>query len=63
MNLAATLGPHWAFIIAAYIAAVLVIAGLIAWVWLDHRAQKRQLDRLEARGVTRRSGRTVETPA
>ncbi len=54
MNLAATLGPHWAFIIAAYIAAVLVIAGLIAWVWLD---------RLEARGVTRRSGRTVETPA
>jgi heme exporter protein D len=49
------LGPHTAFILAAYAAALVVIAGLIAWVWLDFRAQKRVLGDLEAHGVTRRS--------
>ncbi len=49
------LGPHAAFILAAYAAATAVVAGLIAWVWLDFRAQKRVLGDLEAHGVTRRS--------
>ena len=49
------LGPHAAFILTAYAAAVVVIGGLIAWVLLDHRAQLRKLADLEARGVTRRS--------
>jgi heme exporter protein D len=49
------LGPHAGFIIAAYAAAGLVVATLIVWVELDHRAQQRQLNKLEAEGVTRRS--------
>jgi len=57
------LGPHAAFIIAAYVVAVMVIAALIAWIMLDHRAQKRRLDALEARGVTRRSDRSIEKTA
>ena len=57
------LGPHAAFIIAAYGMAALVIAALAAWVVLDHRAQRRTLEELEARGVTRRSDRTVEKTA
>jgi heme exporter protein D len=51
------LGPHASFIIAAYAVAALVIVGLIAWVLADHRAQRRLLTDLEARGITRRSGR------
>ena len=57
------LGPHADFIVAAYGFAVLVVAVLIGWVALDHRAQKRSLERLEARGVTRRSERPIETTA
>jgi heme exporter protein D len=57
------LGPHAAFIVAAYATAALVVAALIAWIMLDHRAQKRRLDALEARGVTRRSDRSVEKTA
>ena len=49
------LGPHAAFIIAAYLAWIVIIVTLIAWVIGDHRTQKRLLDELEARGVTRRS--------
>jgi heme exporter protein D len=57
------LGPHADFIVAAYVVAALIVAALIAWVALDHRAQKRRLALLEARGVARRSERTVESPA
>ena len=49
------LGPHGAFIVAAYAFAALVVLGLIAWVLADHAAQRRLLADLEARGVTRRS--------
>jgi len=48
-------GPHAAFIWAAYAATAAVVAGLIAWVVLDWRAQRRLLGDLEADGVTRRS--------
>jgi heme exporter protein D len=51
------LGPHAAFIVAAYAAAGLIVAALIAWIAFDHRAQRRVLDELEARGVMRRSER------
>jgi heme exporter protein D len=63
MNLFSNLGPHADFIVAAYAAAALVVLALIAWVVLDHRAQKRSLARLEARGVSRRSGQPAETIA
>ena len=49
------LGPHAAFIIAAYAAAALVVAGLIVWIVADHRALRSLLAELEAHGVTRRS--------
>ena len=49
------LGPHAAFIIAAYVMAALVVLGLIAWVLADHEAQRRLLADLDARGVTRRA--------
>jgi heme exporter protein D len=51
------LGPHAAFIVAAYGAAALILAALVAWIVLDFRAQQRALGELETRGVTRRSGR------
>jgi heme exporter protein D len=51
------LGPHAAYIVAAYLVAAIIVAALIAWVAIDYRAQKRNLEGLEARGVTRRSER------
>ena len=56
------LGPHAAFIIASYAAAAAVVAGLIAWVIIDFRAQRRALGDLEAHGVTRRSA-GIKEPA
>jgi heme exporter protein D len=49
------LGPHAGFIVGAYITAMAVVAALIAWVTVDHAAQKRALAELERRGITRRS--------
>jgi heme exporter protein D len=46
---------HWHYVAFAYGAAILVMAGLILAVLLDHRAQKRALAQLEARGVRRRA--------
>ena len=57
MNLLVDLGPHAAFILAAYAAALVTLAALVLWVWLDYRAQRRALTALEAQGVTRRSTR------
>jgi heme exporter protein D len=53
------LGPYATFIISAYGIAVLVVAGLIAWVMLDNRAQRHELAKLEARGVSRRSEKSA----
>ena len=46
---------HMGFIVAAYAAAAIIVAVLIAWVMLDYRAQQRSLAELEKRGVSRRS--------
>jgi heme exporter protein D len=54
------LGPHAGFIVAAYAIACAVVAGLIAWIVADHRAQLRILDDLERAGVTRRSAAREE---
>jgi heme exporter protein D len=51
------LGPHADFIVAAYGVTIFVMAALIAWVVADYSAQRRILDDLEERGVTRRSQR------
>jgi heme exporter protein D len=49
------LGPHTAFIVAAYLLTGAVIIGLIVWVVADYRSQVRLLADLERRGISRRS--------
>jgi heme exporter protein D len=49
------LGPHWGFIVSAYMVATAVVGGLVAWVALDYAAQQRALAELDRRGITRRS--------
>jgi heme exporter protein D len=49
------LGPHAAFIVAAYMMAMAVVAALVIWITADHAAQKRALAELERRGISRRS--------
>jgi len=52
-----TLGPYASFIVWSYLLVALVVLLLIGWIALDYRQQKARLRDLEARGVTRRSGR------
>jgi len=54
------LGPYAAFIGTSYALVALVVTGLIAAIGLDYRRQQAELRRLEASGVTRRSGKTSE---
>jgi heme exporter protein D len=56
------LGPHAGFIVTAYAVAGAVVAGLIAWIVIDHRAQTRTLEDLDRSGATRRSSSHEETP-
>jgi heme exporter protein CcmD len=51
------LGPHAAYIWAAYAVVALGLAGLVAWLVLDGRRQQHLVDELEARGVRRRARR------
>ena len=55
------LGPHAGYIWSCYLIVAAVIAGLIAWVFLDGGRIARELVRLETLGVRRRSGRPVAT--
>ncbi len=48
-------GAHAGFILAAYIVTATVLIGLVLWIVLDGRAQRRRIADLEARGVRRRS--------
>jgi heme exporter protein D len=56
------LGPHAAFIWAAYAIVAAVLAGLVGWLVIDGRRQQRLVDALEARGVRRRSQRGGAAP-
>jgi heme exporter protein D len=51
------LGPHAAFIVISYAAAIAIVAGLIVWIVLDRARLARELHELDAQGVTRRSER------
>ena len=55
-------GPHAGFIVAAYSLAAVILMSLLAWIVIDHRAQRRALGELENRGVTRRSERIAQGP-
>jgi len=46
---------HAGFILAAYLLTAVVLAGLIVWIVIDARTQKRRLAELEAQGIRRRS--------
>ncbi len=46
---------HLPFIVGSYVAAFVIVAGLIGWVMIDFRTQRRALAELEMRGLTRRS--------
>lgn len=52
-----TLGPHAAFIVTAYVAAIAIVAGLIGWIVVDRRRLRRILDDFDAQGISRRSTR------
>ena len=54
------LGPYVVFIVSAYAAAIVIVAGLVGWVVLDRRQLVRQLEELEVQGVSRRSERQLE---
>lgn len=51
-------GPHTIFILASYMAVVLVLGIHIAWILVDAGRQKRMLAELEAGGIRRRSAKT-----
>ena len=51
------LGPHAVFIVGSYAATIIVLAGLIVWIYADARNQRRLLAELEAKGVKRRSAK------
>lgn len=53
------LGPHAAFIWAAYGVFIAVLAAVLAWLWLDGKTQERTLAALEARGIKRRTSRPM----
>jgi heme exporter protein D len=46
---------HAGFVLASYGAAIIVLAGLISWIFIDQRIQRRALQELESRGIRRRS--------
>jgi len=52
-------GTHLGFIVAAYAVTVAVLVGVVGWIVLDGRSQRRRIADLEARGVRRRSSRNV----
>lgn len=46
---------HTFYIGMSYAMTGLIVAALIAWIWLDGRARKREIAQLEASGIRRRS--------
>ena len=57
------LGPHVGFIVTAYVAAIAIVAGLVAWIVFERRHLNRVLNEFEAHGIRRRSGRAQEDKA
>ena len=54
---------HITYVVASYVISALVLIGMITWILLDQRAQRSELQRLEAQGVRRRSRRTQKDGA
>jgi heme exporter protein D len=56
------LGPHAAFILAAYAVTFVAVAALASFIVADDRKQRRLLAELERRGIKRRSTGTPANP-
>jgi heme exporter protein D len=56
------LGPYAAFIVAAYVSALAIVAALVAWIILDQRYLMRLIEDMEMRGIGRRSRRGEKKP-
>jgi heme exporter protein D len=54
------LGPYASFIVMSYALVAAMVLILIGWIGLDYRRQKARLAELEAAGVVRRSGRSMD---
>ena len=54
---------HFGFILASYVASIVILGGIALWLVLDSRRQKQQLKALEQRGVRRRSAKSEEAEA
>ena len=52
-----SLGPYTTFIVTSYLLVAALVLLLIVWIAIDYNRQKQRLRELEARGVSRRSGR------
>ena len=51
------LGPHASFILAAYAVTALALGALVFFILADDSRQRRRLEELERRGITRRSAK------
>ena len=56
------LGPHAAFIWAAYAVTFIAVAALVTYIVQDDRRQRRLLADLERQGITRRSAKATGKP-
>ncbi|MEO3389422.1 heme exporter protein CcmD [Mesorhizobium sp. CAU 1741] len=52
------MSAHALYVASAYGVSVLVLASLAAWIMLDQRGRKRELAKLDAAGMRRRSERS-----
>ena len=49
------------YVLASYLITLIAMIVIIGWVLLDSRGRQRELKRLEASGIRRRSARTTAT--
>ena len=52
---------HTMYVAAAYGISIVALGGLLLWILVDQRNRKRELARLEAEGVRRRSNGTARS--
>ncbi len=52
---------HAFYIYSSYGIAAVTLLGIVAWVMLDSRARQKELKKLEAAGIRRRSAETSES--
>ncbi|MBL4891689.1 MAG: heme exporter protein CcmD [Rhizobiaceae bacterium] len=50
-------GPYTSFILPSYVVSVLVIVIMIVRIMLQYKARQREIARLEAAGIKRRSAK------